>query len=706
MAKRDKTTRVLGSIRGRRQSAKRGVQIQQPIASEMFLPNHSGDHSKGKVTQTPVNDEDIVNKKYVDDNIGGGSGDVTGPASSTDNAAARFDGTTGKVIQNSTVILNDSGQVLADQTGFTDPAFSFNGDDNTGFTSTLNNTLSFIINGERVCLVGTNGNYSWFPLDATGGIVVPFTFTTPNNTSINAGSEQEYFDCSFSTPMQWDTGNITNQRCFKITRPVIEFVGASTITNAATFYVENSPQASTNATITNAYALWIDAGISRFDGDMHYTGSTSGTITHSVPATITDYTITWPNAQGGASTYLQNDGSGNLSWVTIAAGGDVTGPGSSTDNAITRFDGTTGKVIQNSSALLTDGGEIQAADGSRTTPAYSFSADTDTGMYRSGSNDIRFSAADTNIFEINSSAIETIAGANFLMNGSTSGAITHAVPATITSHTLTWPSAQGAASTFLQNDGSGNLSWAAGGGGGDVTGPAVSADNAVCRFDGTTGKIIQNSGALITDTGEHLGVFGSASAPAYSFATDTDTGLYRSTTNEMTFTCGNNDTLRIASGAIELEDGTDLLMSGDTSGTITHSVPATVTSHTLTWPSAQGSADQVLTNDGSGNLSWSTPPGGSQAFPVGAVFTSVVATNPNTLLGYGTWSQIAAGRVLVGIDSGDTDFDTVKETGGSKTASHVVGTPNDFRESGGSGNYEDHSIVQPYYVVYFWERTA
>lgn len=36
-------------------------------------------------------------------------GDVTGPASSTDNAVARFDGATGKVLQNSVVIVDDSG---------------------------------------------------------------------------------------------------------------------------------------------------------------------------------------------------------------------------------------------------------------------------------------------------------------------------------------------------------------------------------------------------------------------------------------------------------------------------------------------------------------------------------------------------------------------------------------------------------------------
>lgn len=52
--------------------------------------------------------------------VGGGSGDVVGPSSSTDDAIALFDGTTGKLLQNSTAtIINSGGTTKATLTGTT-----------------------------------------------------------------------------------------------------------------------------------------------------------------------------------------------------------------------------------------------------------------------------------------------------------------------------------------------------------------------------------------------------------------------------------------------------------------------------------------------------------------------------------------------------------------------------------------------------------
>lgn len=39
-------------------------------------------------------------------------------------------------------------------------------------------------------------------------------------------------------------------------------------------------------------------------------------------------------------------------------------------------------------------------------------------------------------------------------------------------------------------------------------------------------------------------------------------------------------------------------------------------------------------------------------FPVGAIYTATVSTNPTTLLGFGTWSAFGAGRVMIGAGTG------------------------------------------------------
>jgi hypothetical protein len=138
----------------------------------------------------------------------------------------------------------------------------------------------------------------------------------------------------------------------------------------------------------------------------------------------------------------------------------------------------------------------------------------------------------------------------------------------------------------------------------------------------------------------------------------------------------------------------------------------------------------------------------SDAYPVGSIYINAsVSTNPATLFGFGTWASFGEGRVLVGVDSGDSSFNTLGETGGSKDAivvshthtmseegnhNHNVGGGSTANGSAGgavqsSGNDNDsvssnagahtHTIdsegssgtnknLQPYITVYMWKRTA
>lgn len=56
-------------------------------------------------------------------------------------------------------------------------------------------------------------------------------------------------------------------------------------------------------------------------------------------------------------------------------------------------------------------------------------------------------------------------------------------------------------------------------------------------------------------------------------------------------------------------------------------------------------------------------------FPIGSTYITQTDTNPNIILGFGTWERIK-GKVLVGLDEDDTAFDTIGKTGGEKTHYH------------------------------------
>lgn len=125
----------------------------------------------------------------------------------------------------------------------------------------------------------------------TSGVRTALTVTGAADTGRTAGTEQSDVYLNFGRTVTWATGAITNQRFLRISAPTIAFAGASTVTNAATVYIEGAPVAGTNATITNAYALFVDEGRVLFDGPVVF--NAAPVVQHTSDLTVGP-TITTP----------------------------------------------------------------------------------------------------------------------------------------------------------------------------------------------------------------------------------------------------------------------------------------------------------------------------------------------------------------------------------------------------------------------------
>ncbi|MEM6432958.1 MAG: hypothetical protein AAF773_03735 [Cyanobacteria bacterium P01_D01_bin.115] len=82
----------------------------------------------------------------------------------------------------------------------------------------------------------------------------------------------------------------------------------------------------------------------------------------------------------------------------------------------------------------------------------------------------------------------------------------------------------------------------------------------------------------------------------------------------------------------------------------------------------------------------------SRELRIGSVYENAIdATNPATLLGYGTWESLGAGRVLIGVDPNDTDFDTAGNTGGAKTVTLTTNETPIHNHSGSTNTAGAHA---------------
>lgn len=130
----------------------------------------------------------------------------------------------------------------------------------------------------------------------------------------------------------------------------------------------------------------------------------------------------------------------------------------------------------------------------------------------------------------------------------------------------------------------------------------------------------------------------------------------------------------------------------------------------------------------------------SLAYPIGQSYITQEDVNPLTILGFGTWERVK-GKVLVGYDEDDENFNEIGKEGGESThtltagelpehlhsytrstvASTVIDLDNTYNNGATAvskvttatattssvGGNESHNNLQPYKVVgYMWIRTA
>mgnify|MGYP005992605765 FL=1 len=209
---------------------------------------------------------------------------------------------------------------------------------------------------------------------------------------------------------------------------------------------------------------------------------------------------------------------------------------------------------------------------------------------------------------------------------------------------------------------------------------------------------------------------GANSASTGAFTTLSTTGL--ATLNSATISGTSTlTTVDINGGAI---DGTAI--GANSASTV---AATTVTATTVTASGNVNTTGGELQINGTNVL--------EKVYPVGSIYINATsATNPATLLGFGTWVAFGAGKVIVGLDSSDTDFDTAEETGGAKThtlttseiPSHTHslstsdnpggtgaievagGAPTSTQTTQATGGGGAHNNLQPYIVAYMWKRTV
>lgn len=220
--------------------------------------------------------------------IGAGLGDVTGPAVSTDNALVRFDGATGKIVQNSGVILDDSNNLtgINNLTGSSITATTaFNGNLNgNATTATTATNFSGVLAGD---VTGTQGATV---VASVGGVTAANVASGANaanaatsanviNTIVKRDGSGN-FSAGDLDVNALTAGNMITASSFLSTVGIYDSTVDVTLGNAGTTSVTIAGILNNNANdnivgITNAGLVGVNTSSARFKNNIKNMGDTS-----------------------------------------------------------------------------------------------------------------------------------------------------------------------------------------------------------------------------------------------------------------------------------------------------------------------------------------------------------------------------------------------------------------------------------------------
>ncbi len=498
-----------------------------------------------------------------------------------------------------------------------------------------------------------SSNYVGFQSPATVSANRIWTLPAADGTSGQILSTNGSGTLSWVSDTNTDAVNSVFGRTGVVVATAGDYTGAQVTNTAAGTIAATTTQAAINELDTEKVAKAGDAMTGALtmnaQNEVRYADSDSSNyVAVRSPATVTaNVTLTLPGTAGSANQVLSTDGAGVLSWMAIPSA-PVSSVYGRTGAVVATAGDYTATQVTNTAAGNIVATTTQAAINELDTEKVAKAGDTMTGQLNmtnavmmNAQNQVRYADSDSS----NYAAIQS--------------------PTTITAnYTLTLPTTAGASGQVLSTNGSGVLSW-------------VNDSNALTSVFGRTGVVVATAGDYTATQITNTAAGNIAAVTAQAAINELDTEKVAKAGDAMT-------------GALTMNAQNEVRYAdSDSSNFVAIRSPATVSSNvTLTLPNTVGSANQVLSTDGAGVLSWMAIP----SAPVTSVYgrTGVIVATAGDYTATQVTNTAAGNIAAVTAQAAINELDTEKvaKAGDAMTGALTLNAQNQVRfADSDSSNY-------------------